>query len=448
MRCTLVLLVSAIITLCISCGDDATGPDNPAVSPSTLSLSYTSDSSWKENTPSLSGTSLAGVTSTRNAKGNCIVTASWTICPETTFQSYTLYRSLSSDISANPSSASVLGIFTDPNVSEYIDSEANWATEYFYALQTKDDNDNYVWSNEVPIGLPDVLPDGVVKMVDVGDFPRGICSLPSSEYVYVANYNAGTISVIRVSDNSVTETIYVGENTGGLCSLPSGEYVYAINGAQDILSVIRTSDNSVYTTVSVPWASAGAGVCALPSSEYVYVSGSPTSVIRTSDNALVAVIDISSWDVCALPSGDYVYATNPSDDAVLVIRTSDNTVVATVDVGDGPQNICALSSGNYVYVTANDHNVYVIRTSDHSVIATVPIIGSSPTSICALPAGMYVCVTDAKNNLNIIRTGDNTLETSIDMGADTHQPRGVCSLSSCEYVYVTNGDADKVIVLQ
>ncbi|MEO0228367.1 MAG: beta-propeller fold lactonase family protein [candidate division WOR-3 bacterium] len=62
-----------------------------------------------------------------------------------------------------------------------------------------------------------------------------------------------------------------------------------------------------------------------------------------------------------LSNGKYVYVTNAGSDNVSVIRTSDNTVVATIPVGDCPFGVAALPNGNYLYV-ANflSHNVSVI----------------------------------------------------------------------------------------
>ena len=60
------------------------------------------------------------------------------------------------------------------------------------------------------------------------------------------------------------------------------------------------------------------------------------------------------------------------DNKVSVIRTSDNTVVATIKVGEWPWGIAMTPSGEYVYVSSiADDTVSVIRTVDNFVTTTI-----------------------------------------------------------------------------
>jgi YVTN family beta-propeller protein len=291
-------------------------------------------------------------------------------------------------------------------------------------------------------------PDTVVATVPVGSSPDGAAALPNGSYVYVANYNSGTVSVIRTSDNTVVATVPVGANPRGVAALPDGSNVYVANDGSNTVSVIRTSDNTVVATVPVgvsPYS-----VAALPNGSYVYVANyfsDAVSVIRTSDNTIMATVPVGAWHrgVAALPNGSYVYAADEGSNAVSVIRTSDNTVVDTVPVGASPYYLAALPNGGYVYVGNSLSNaVSVIRTSDNAVVATVPV-GARPAGVAALPNGSYVYVASkTDSSVSVIRTSDNAVVATVPVGA---RPAGVAALPNGSYVYVANQNGNSVSVL-
>ena len=510
MRIRIVLLLVSAFIVVMSCGE-STGPSVPDLSPSTLSLEFTGDSSKigiDRDCSSIQITPLSISTRELNdgEKGDCEVTASWTICPENSFHSYILYRSENPGISSSPSSAEVLGVFTDPNTTEFADAEIEWATKYYFALRTSDTDENSVWSNEASITTPGTVPTpSVLTNEDVSWDWSGIAwtTCPDmdfesyrlyrslepnieqdttlSECIYVALQDSSSqyvdetvdpetlyyyilvttnnkdmyswsneisVTTLEAPPDSVVATVDVGNQPLSICALPSGDYVYVTSAVDDCVSVIRTVDNTVVATVDVgdqPY-----GICSLPSGDYVYVTSAVDEwvrVIRTADNTVVATIDVGDqpYAICSLPSGDYAYVANYHG-TVSVIRTSDNTVVATVGVGDRPNGICSLPSGDYVYVTnMYDDNVSVIRTADNTVVATV-YVGDDPRGICSLPSGDYVYVTNySDENVSVVRTYDNTVVATVDVG---DQPYGICSLPSGDYVFVVNRLDDNVSVIR
>ncbi len=121
-----IVLTAAMIL--ISCGDDE-DPSGPGDNPTASILTATS-----------------GTTNT--------VFLSWTACPDTDFSEYNLYRSASSGISGNPPSSPVR---TASNASDttYSDPGLTWGETYYYALQTKNSDNNTSWSNEVQVVIAD-----------------------------------------------------------------------------------------------------------------------------------------------------------------------------------------------------------------------------------------------------------------------------------------------------
>ncbi|MCD4776112.1 MAG: YncE family protein [Candidatus Aegiribacteria sp.] len=511
MKNVITIALSIGIVLLSTCGDN-TGPSGSDISPSTLSVNFTGQAckSGAGNTQEHAAAPVLSFTGQNSTgqKSNCLVTAFWSVCSDHAFSSYILYRSESSDISSDPSSADVVCEITSPNTTLYVDSDIIWETQYFYVLKTADSDGNGVWSNEVSITTPviDSPTPSVLSVEDVTwynvDLSWTTCPNPNFEsyrlyrsltpnieddstladivcdlswsldtaytdttvtfstLYHYAMLTTNTedrsswsneISVNTTMDipDDVVATIDVGNDPWGITSLPSGNYIYVTNRGDDNVSVIRTSDNSVTATINVgekPY-----GICALPSGSYVYVTnwGSDNvSVIRTSDNAIVATIDVGTRPVgiCTLPSGEYVYVTNRDDNNVSVIRTSDNSVIETVDAGTNPYRICSLPSGEYLYVTNwSSNSVSVIRTSDNSVVKTINMF-TNPIGICTLPSGEYVYVSNYGNDLAaIIRTSDNSVMETVDVG---NGPWGIHSHPSGECIYVADSTDDTISLIR
>jgi hypothetical protein len=104
----------------------ACGPDNP----------------FEPDPPSPSA--LTGVLT-----GGNTAKLSWTMCPDTDFASYTLYRSGSPGIQGSPGSASVLAVIDKNTTTTYYDE--NITGKFYYALKTTNEAGDSSWSNEVSV---------------------------------------------------------------------------------------------------------------------------------------------------------------------------------------------------------------------------------------------------------------------------------------------------------
>jgi YVTN family beta-propeller protein len=74
----------------------------------------------------------------------------------------------------------------------------------------------------------------VIDTISVGAKPAGVSATP--DFVYVSNYDDGTVSVISICDNTVIETIPVGAMPTGVSATPDN--VYVSNYSYDTVSVI------------------------------------------------------------------------------------------------------------------------------------------------------------------------------------------------------------------
>lgn len=294
-----------------------------------------------------------------------------------------------------------------------------------------------------PSGAP--FPNHVIVNLPVGSNPAGLAVLPNGNYIYVANMNSNTVSVINSQNYTIDTTISVEINPWGVTTLPSGDYVYVTNEGSNTISVIRTADNNVVNSILVgngPW-----GITSHPSGNFVYVTNAydnTLSVLRTSDNTVVATVVVGDfpWALTITPDGNFVYVTNSLSNSISVIRTTDNTVVKTISLSASPRGIVA-PNNDYVYVV-NGNNVSVIRTLNNTVVKTFEV-GNNPEGICALPLGNYLYVVNqGSNNVSVIRSSTNQVIGLVSVGSF---PGCAVSSPDGQKVYVTNGLSNTLSVI-
>ena len=427
-----VLIVIALLIL--SCGDNPTepaGPDYPT--PSVLSALF-----------------IGGWVPPDTSKGTSNdVQLTWTICPDSTFWKYTLYRSNTPDIESLPDSAEVIYIFFDASDTAYTDTHTEWDSWFYYAVRTFDQDTLDSWSNEASIYISERTsfggPDSLVELVNVGAGPGGICPVPSGDYVYVACYFDNSVYVLETFDPAVYTSISVSGGPIDVCIGSVSAYVSC--SSIDEVTAIRTSDNTVESTMSV--GDSPSGLCITPDGERIYVCCYGSDEVWCLDASSLAVLDVITvgngpWDICSLPSGEFVYLTNRLDGTVSVVRVLDNSVVSTLNAASEPVGICSSISGDYVYVCDySSDEIVPIRTSDGSVESGIDV-GLGPMGIAVVSNGKlaYVsCYLDDRVYLVDLTTG--LMVSYLPVGI---RPNGVCSLPSGEYVYVANSSSSSVSV--
>ena len=270
-------------------------------------------------------------------------------------------------------------------------------------------------------------------------------------YAYVANQDDGTVSVIQISDNTVTDTIEMETIAPvGIAVTPDGKYVYVTNRGDGTVSVIRTSDNmEIGDPLDVgkkPF-----GVAANPNGTRVYVANrgdNAVTVIDTSDDTAVGnPIDVGKGPVgVAVTSDGYICVANRADDTVSIFQTADD--MDTISVGNKPAGAAAPPDGEYVYVTMRgDGTVWIIQTFPDAVVVGDPIeVGAMPFGLAFTPDGAYVYVANSDDNtVSVIQTSDDTVIDTIDVGIS---PFGVAITPDGARVYVTNSGDNTVSVIQ
>ena len=269
-------------------------------------------------------------------------------------------------------------------------------------------------------------------------------------YVYVANNQANTVSVINTSSNLVVTTIPVGTNPWGVAVNQAGSFVYITNQGSNNVSVISTSTNTV--TATIPVGIAPSGIAFAPNGQTAYVakSGSNSiSVIKTSTKLIIATIPVQTYPygIAVTPNGGLVYVANFNSKSVSVISTATNKVVATISVGTGPSFLAISPNGSTIYVPNNGSNtISVIRISDNTVVNTINVEGAWGAAVS--PDGQWLYSTDytagAGNLVTVIDTSTDKVSTTIVVGQN---PLQAAFSQDSGFAYVTSSGGGDVAVI-
>ena len=430
------LLLSVLaIALFTSCGNSPSGPEPPDDNPTPSVVEVIFTGGWIPPDTSKSITCKALVT--------------WTTCPDSSFASYSLYRSATPDIEAHPDSADLLLVNFDPADTSWEDKGIDWDCEYYYAVRTANTEELESWSNEVYLIVPSegsvAVPDHHLRTIDVGAGPGGITTLASGYLAYVACYYDNAVYVVTPDSPYPVTGITVSSGPFDVCG--SGDHVYVSCALNDRVASVRTSDNTVEGYADV--GDMPAGICVNTDGQRIYACCYGTDEVWCLDALTLDVLDTIStgdgpWDIASSPNGDYLYLSCRLDGTVQVLRTSDNQIVSTINAGSEPTGLASSVSGEHVFVCdyAGDQ-VLKIRTSDNSVESTIDV-GSRPMNVAVTPNGAAAYVTCYFNDrVDIIDLAIDEVVTWLEAGT---RPLGACLAPSGEFLFVSNSSSNTVTV--
>jgi YVTN family beta-propeller protein len=258
--------------------------------------------------------------------------------------------------------------------------------------------------------------------VDVGNIPIHLYGNPPwSNFIYVANYESNTVSVIDTTTNTVIKDIPVGNNP---------QYIY---GDLSVSDVIYVANNGIR----------------------LITDNGTISVINTTTNTVIKDIPVGSYPEYIygdLPRSDVLYVTNSGSDSVSVIDTTTNTVIKDIPVSEDPEYIYGhLSLSDVIYVTNSNFStsfdvISVINTTTNTVIKDIPV-GNNPSYIYGnvFGSGTIYVTNSGSDSVSVINTTTNTVIKDIPVGFYPQYIYGVGLY--VDYIYVTNSESDSVSVI-
>jgi YVTN family beta-propeller protein len=295
-----------------------------------------------------------------------------------------------------------------------------------------------------PSVSPSVPIPSIGPVIAVGDTPGYVVASPSGRQLYVANREAGVVTVVDVQraqvsaeipvpigspqflafspdGRSVFVSLYDERSGAGAVSVldtrtltmappipmdgepwapavtPDGARVYVPDVGSNTVAVIDTATYQLLTRIPVPPVPHSIGFTPDGTRGYVadHVSGVVAILDTTTDTVLREVpVPAGPHSVAVNPDRPLVAIADFDADVVTMIDTNTDAVVATVPVGDGPQDVTWAADGRFAYVAnVRSGTVTVISADSSRVTATLPT-GAQPTSVAVLPDGSRGYVTD------------------------------------------------------
>ena len=259
----------------------------------------------------------------------------------------------------------------------------------------------------------------MVPNISVGATPVHLAVNPAHTRVYVANWSAGTVSVIDTGTNTVVSTITGIHNPEGVAVHPNGSrlYVTTSNGGSSVLVYDIIGVSPVYLTT-------------------IDVSASGDTIVDIAVNA----------------AGTYAYSVGHLGvHKVAVIDLSTNLVVTTVQVGANAWNVAVSPDGTRVYVTTSNGLDTIDSTTPASsylhhslaVGVTSGTFNSYGVAISADASRVYVANTTSEA-VYVLNAGTTAI-TSTFSGVSGAQ--GVAISPDGTKLYVTNGNSNTVSVV-
>lgn len=292
--------------------------------------------------------------------------------------------------------------------------------------------------------------------VDVEPTPGYIEVAPNGRFAYIAHRNAGVITVLDTTSNSITSTIPIPQGPPQFISFSQDgrrAYVSIFNDEYTInlLAVLDTEKNEVIgkpmEVGERPFASA-----TTPDGRLLYVPSHNTGridIIDTTDLTKkivqVPVKPNPHWVAFGL-DGRFAYAANHESGLLTVLDVlHNNRIVAEIPVGTSPHSVAVSPDGTRVSVvcfTSND--VYVIDTATNKVVQTVPV-GLAPQDIAYAPDGRYFYTADVDSDTISVVSTDTYQRTAYPSPGDG--PTSIAVLPNGLQAYVTNLNSQTVRIL-
>jgi YVTN family beta-propeller protein len=245
------------------------------------------------------------------------------------------------------------------------------------------------------VSIIDVNTNKVIGTIDGLNGPSGFVITSDGNHAYVNNYGAGgssgsgtTVTIVDLNTNTtVGDPLGVGLAPAALVITPDGAYVYVANYTSGdpnagTISIIRTSDNSVQlnaiTGLSGPYA-----IAITPDGKYAYVTnfgsnnfapvGTTVSVIDISSNTIVDTIalGIQPSGIAITPDGAFAYVSNYST---------------------------VYNNGDFDYLISGQGTVNIINLQTNAVIPPIIGVDLAPAAVTISPNGQFAYVANYSSN--------------------------------------------------
>ena len=271
----------------------------------------------------------------------------------------------------------------------------------------------------------------VIATIPVGDQPYWLGANPTTDRIYVGNFQSDNVSVIHGASNTEIDTdgnpangisrIPVGDGPAGVAANSTTNRIYVGNRWSDNVSVI---DGATYTEIDT--------------------DGNPANGITR------IPVGYRPHGVAVNPTTNRIYVANWGSDNVSVIDGGSDTVDATIPVGGGPVGVAVNPNTNRIYVTNQGSDNVSVIDGDSDAVETTVSVGNYPYGVAANPTTNQIYVSNyvsnsASDNVSVMDGDKKTVVAIVPVGDD---PNGVAANPTTNCIYVANYGSDTVSVIQ
>jgi len=241
--------------------------------------------------------------------------------------------------------------------------------------------------------------------------------------------DAGAVSRIDVSGDSVSSVFSTGVAPVHAAFLPNGTKIYVANSGEDTVSASSSLTPTQATTIALPQLCDAVG-CAASVPVFVNSTENGKVYVANSGNGTVSVINAISDVVINTVAVDPAFAGSP---------------LPAPNRNANPITLAELPNSFKVYsVNQGNSTVSSISTVDDTVLRVIPIVTAPPIwAVANLNNSEFVYVLDTGGTISIIDTNSDTVVGSASAGAGANY---MFFDSSSNRLYVTNPVAATVSI--
>jgi len=265
---------------------------------------------------------------------------------------------------------------------------------------------------------------GVVTAdVPVGSSPSSVAAGMGA--VWVANYNAGTVSRIDLATRAIVAPILAG-STPGAVAVGAGD-VWVANLWSGTVSRIDPGVNKVVQRI--PVGNGPSGVSVGFGSVWVANSSDGTlSRIDATTGAAQRTIPLGGGATDVAAGLGCVWVSDEASGRVLRVDPQSDQVTAPIPVGDGPTAI-TVGYGSVWVTNSLDRTVSRIDSQTNQVVGTIPV-GNGPNAIAAGSGAVWVA-NEFAGSVTRIDPDTNLPRTAVQVGG---RPQGVAVAGNLVWV--------------
>ena len=242
---------------------------------------------------------------------------------------------------------------------------------------------------------------------------------------YVVNGEDGTLSVIKLGDNTVTETIELMENNS-MAMWPHHIYKHQAIDMTHLAIAAPGMDLSAGHTGAMPGMTG----------KILIVDAVKGMMVKELE------VPVMNHNAVYSPDGKEIWTSQMGmSGKVLVYDATTYALKNTINVGMEPAEVTFSADGTKAYVAnGGDDNVSIINPSTKAIITTVPV-GDNPVAAWIGNDGkMYVDNEDGQT-ISVISVADNTVVQTINLG---FMPGSVAHNAPKNELWVTDPENGKV----